>query len=1660
MEPNSSPVESSRGKTDTAHGKLFTAFLDRNFASNAQSSPEGKNATSALRRAHTVAQGRNVGEKAKVGSRTARERIATSFLRVKDSHELLRKRSSKRLDAPSPPRDTPAGAREPNHFTVANVGQNGKIFLRPIRNPSLKESCPQPFAPPADQSKGEHIHSRRRDGLGVDEPSRWSNSQLSELRPELIPEETCDGDHSIKTESTQSAQYPSLRHPRLRAHSFSTISEQGSTFRAGANGEFRIFIDRSDDRPKSADGSLRPTQGTSIPHYSVDFPHYSAQGSTPLYRSIYSRTSLSDNFLTARILSEDLSTGPISDVYLGQPDRPSFAASMFSGTPAIELTRGSTATDKPVLYELKGPIEPSIFEKLALEMDNDRVVRYAPGTKDISAATPARIVAQISSESFMDYELVSDFFLTFRSYLSTDTLLALLLARLQWAINRLQDDGRIIRIRTFAALRHWILNYFVDDFIPNYGLRTRFCETINRMYDNVKAREGGGTSDLKILIDLKRCWYGRCSVYWDFQDQHIAYHTPDYPIVPGGDEQPATGCGESHLRRVRTISTQEGDRRARPPHVRNDSSATAKSMPVSVDSDGSVHVTSCSLPPKSPKRLSMSIIDTKAPHPVPLVPLKPVGSLQEPLTSSPVTSKRIPFHSHAHKRSGSFSDSARDGRAPPSLLKLDIQGSVSTQEALNLGSLIRGELYAPVESYMTMMAPPSPPLPASSGTDQRSQPEDMSKPAASGSGVKTIIGSIRRALNSRNGGQSTSLRNTNGPFAPATQGKTSALPTNIAFGSDSYRDRITATAAKKPTRIDVLCDKSLQQYHHTLAGYADTKEGSPAQEVDTSRVRQSWLAPGSDIEEADSRVLLPDRGRFKSQLTGGSKSIVIVDDTGLRGPVMSGAIGLEQPPGFLNRENLPTTPRAGSFYPQSQRTTLAGGEYSLPIYFDDTDSRSLGRDSQFLRPPRLFASQRSSSVGRGSSSWKRTSPSLRLRKYASFQSGISRQRLAVVAEPDLSTMDRSSQGTFDKPAGPTLRRRPGGDLRQMRDGLGSPLRSGPASFISSTTCRSSTADSTVTDAYSRPQTHLIPPNPRFSLLQTHSSQNLRRSFEAAIAQFAQIPDDDDGGVESALMKLEGKWQGTSADIGAGPSESPHNTQVQGNMREQELLCHSRAVQNVRRGFDPGIHRRQNFVSENLTYSHFRGMSVPRRPYSESLAESEDSYSSIPLLERGLSDESMKKPALSRTSSRQTVPGQIQPSDASSKYTWDTESSHPSFHLVKETESIKRIPRGSTFPVPQSFNHRLSGLSEDSTDLVYSQEATEQQRLSLYTDSVGRSSLGIPRHPLAHPPTPPMTIEHTRSVTSFASPLNPALFQAPPLTPDPSPSRNMESGHVRAIDTQHVSGDVLSRSEWDRSCQAPEPDHIPFILSCESQILAQQLTIIEMAALSEIDWRDLVDMRWSSGSPSSLSWVQFLMEEERRGIDLVVGRFNLMVKWVLSEIVLTRNIHERARTITKFIHTAAHARRLCNYATMLQIAIALSSTDCSRLQKTWNLVLPGDRDLLKDMEVLIQPVRNFHDLRVEMETANVQEGCIPFVGLYVHDLTYNSQKPAQVAAHDGEPLINFERYRTTAKIVKSLLRLIDAGTKYNFVPVHGIVERCLWVASLSEEQIQTYSKQLE
>lgn len=186
------------------------------------------------------------------------------------------------------------------------------------------------------------------------------------------------------------------------------------------------------------------------------------------------------------------------------------------------------------------------------------------------------------------------------------------------------------------------------------------------------------------------------------------------------------------------------------------------------------------------------------------------------------------------------------------------------------------------------------------------------------------------------------------------------------------------------------------------------------------------------------------------------------------------------------------------------------------------------------------------------------------------------------------------------------------------------------------------------------------------------------------------------------------------------------------------------------------------------------------------------------------------------------------------------------------------------------------------------------------------------------------------------------------------------------------------------------------------------------------------------------------------------------KWAVSEIVMTRDLHERARTIVKLIHIAAHCRALQNYATMYQLTASLLSTNVARLKATWKLISPADMATFHSLEALVQPVRNFHNLRVEMDKIHPDFGCVPFVGLFTHDLIYNAQRPSTIPSSipGGQPLVNFEKHRMTSAIVKRLLRLVEASSNYKFGVVDGVAERCLWISCLGDREITGLSRGLE
>ncbi|EXJ86845.1 hypothetical protein A1O3_03799 [Capronia epimyces CBS 606.96] len=1603
---------------------------------------------------------------------------SNSLRRAKNSTEVLRQRSTK-LGRKTKPLDSIADTREGRNFTIGNVGTGGILYLTP--------SAHQIHVPPQNHVVSPvvlTIPSTAPAHLGDDDYASFSNSKIaanpSDVAP--LPRSASPSERSRRL-SVRAVSGPH----HGRSQSFSTVEDHRQSLSASKSKTLKIVINRPNTaRPESVARSSReenkdalPTLEVPIPHYRIGTFRFSSHGTPMLRSSSYTRGSVapSDMTPTAAMFDDGRHVGatpaPGLEVF-AKPD---------ASPVARETSFGSTSR---TVSTLTSSARPKLFDDLNAVYDDPSIVRYCQNVQEITAATPARIIAQISSDSFMDYELVSDFFLTFRSYMSTHSVLDLLLARLRWAIGRLEEDGRIIRVRTFAALRHWILNYFMDDFFVDLRLRQRFCDEINELYADVKASPQHGFSDLKLLRDLKRCWNGRCSLCWSPEDFQLDGDQEE-EIQPGGgtvdtEATPTSRVGVSarphpvqpqapqpEVLRGPSTSWFEADPsvKSHQRHTRQKSLASDRD-PDSLASDGSLHVNSCFAPKYLLKPSGDGDAFCKGPHPV---------SVQQRRKNAPAnlqvkTHTTLAPKSLGHKRGASSIDSNRE----PTPRKSDTDSPAVLVED---GGIIRGLLYSPSAPFVQIV---------SSGSTQsldRNEPGSVQGLSGREHGAHTgnnpvgrnIFGSLRKVLSSKHGNVNVTLLAVSQSSQDApVRGHKSHLPLNVSKSHDELRHKAgTAMSKKGEVRIDLLCAAVCQSYETKFP----TKRRITYGPLFASHPPFQPTADGSD------RLITP---RQVSHATAESGSILIVDATGDDVPAMSGALPADQP-----NEITP----ALSFQDGHAVATgeLRGG--SIDAAATQRSSNVLGdeRDTPAIQGPEGLSESGTMNLAQ-SGPPSEDSPGLAevARRPLSPMTASSRTvrddvQILDVSEPiesvspeDVPTLPADPdpvQNEQDKdlddtsqPSLPShpLRRRPGGDLRLVGNVQDLDHASHHASLDTASAASDSPHESllimkTETAIQGGP-TNAPPPNKTVSMINTHSSQHLRPSFEAAIAGFSAIPDDDDGGLEATLMKLEGRYEKKSPPIDQHPIDTTGKRRSLPDFGSSSRRHYPASIEPitlagpVSHPSNGQIRATVNEVASESSHDE-RSIDAPEvveaKPLSsrrssiyglptESVADSEESYGSLPLLKRERGFESVSQ-VLPLDVDVEAPPGTIAPG-------YFAQDPPQLFHLPKgpppsASKNHNSGARPSTAnESAQSFlldeDENLSDLSSEiSVDIINHAEIADRSiQPMLAAPGTALSGLEIPAHPLTYASV--VNLNVPEDPTRISDPVGAAEANRGATPPPPQPTQFQDSSSLQPL-ARLPAG----------------PAHIPFVLACDSQVLAQQMTLVEKSALSEVEWSDLVDMRWSSKAADILDWVDCLTNGHIRGIDLVITRFNLVVKWALSEIILTHDVHERARVITKFIHVAAHARRLHNYATMLQLTIALTSTDCTRLTKTWDMVSGPDKSLLKHMEALVQPVRNFHELRLEMESADLSDGCVPFIGLYVHDLTYNAQKPSQIQVGRGtEPLVNFERYRTTALIVKGLLRLIDASSRYNFDPLPGVIERCLWLAALSDGQIRSASQMLE
>jgi hypothetical protein len=1506
------------------------------------------------------------------------------------------------------------------------------------------------------------------------------------------------------------------QHRRFR--SYSTASEQQNAIQDSDIGAFKVVIERpgtAESRPRTA-GELEgvPTLEVPIPSYKLGRPHFSMRGTAFLRGSSYAGTE--DNrfsFFTQKpdesfnmdldVLDDNgnvLGLDPRVSGHVEEDESEDQPPSPFLTPPPP--TKGTRRVYRPEMYaELTWPPD----------CDDPSLVRYAADGKTVTAATPARLIAEATQQ--MDYPLVEMIFITYRPYISAAEILDLIMTRLEFCF-MLEDRDPWMAVRTFTLIRQWVVNFFEDDFLFDYDLRCQFCNLFNDIASRQAARRYHQVRS-DIIKEVKKIWRFTCSEFWDGPEFGPDVPT-DEPITPGGvvgwrdpkmEPQPWNEYYESLLTRLEDYDrwganvtpSYNGSRESRQRMIENKAreqpGKELENKPDSSHSMTSVEAMSCSLPSKKTAQVGAAA----------LMGAHPVAKTSPTYNTLPVAhTPKFVSKTSSHQRrelSDLFDDlmtrEERDNHGiSPAKNKLSKEPPVTVPKFA--GSLIRGLLYAPTDSYVDNIQPLQ-----AVDTGLADPAVRKSNPEGSRSMRDKIIGSVRRAVS------------TKADPGSKSSASTVSIPSGLTFGPD------------------VLSQKAWNDFREISEAYQAQKREknmfaqTPLQTLPATKYRPPSLASGRDYLRrsmdvsqlpafAQFNYKLDERGdrspKLPSRLAGRFDEVDEEEEfIAHESAVMSGALPMNPSTdgftdAYLEASAAPTPPVT----PPEQ--FLGSPRRSSHLLGNHGEGHLRSRSSSLDREPSLVLELRTSEIQRSHSFKPTRRPSLHsfarshksksssVRRVASYHSGLTRHM--TERSFDATTMSGSGDqnsivSTQQVMPARALRRRPGGDLRAATNIKDLPLRRSRSeqSLAYSDSVRSSyLLGESVGYVNVHPGDAEVSPmtpedgrvfslgaladgsNQRnLSLFSTRSSKPVMRpSFQAEAAKLAQIPDDvdDDGGVESALLKLEGKFEQRKSDISVAVSAAiskPRGSQdmawfnVEGgtdvqNVDEDEKRRHRH--NQVVDGYEARLSDASHHTDEDETFKQ-ETLELPQLVRNSEV--------SVPILQRDNSEYSDHRQ--SRNWNHISIlRGPSNERDADARR--ESKGSHASIDYVDDGENFNFGLEGNRLsPMRDTGVYHSSFLNVDDDDNrsdISSEISMEVISRTEYQGDANADTFPAIRPgaiitELAMPAALPRQLSAGDSMT-LGDALNQPRLRPTVLPPTP----DITPVHMQAKDGFHTrqAEDSATAKFRQHSFLLTSPkkavdihpeDHTPFIMQYPSRVLAEQFTLIEKDAINAIDFKELLAMKWSSAPPTFHSWPKFLihlktLEEDdpcsSHGVEICGARSSIMTQWAISQIVLTA-AEARIRTIQKLLHIAVHSRAMGNYATMFQLVVALTSQAVLQLSSIpWSSLSRDDSTSLTALRHLISPAHNFGALREEMEYKLELRPVIPLVFIYAKDLTALKELPSYIAgSKTGPPLVNVGKCRRLAEVVKLFSRFLASANTAGGEVREEVMRRCLWVGGL-------------
>lgn len=225
-------------------------------------------------------------------------------------------------------------------------------------------------------------------------------------------------------------------------------------------------------------------------------------------------------------------------------------------------------------------------------------------------------------------------------------------------------------------------------------------------------------------------------------------------------------------------------------------------------------------------------------------------------------------------------------------------------------------------------------------------------------------------------------------------------------------------------------------------------------------------------------------------------------------------------------------------------------------------------------------------------------------------------------------------------------------------------------------------------------------------------------------------------------------------------------------------------------------------------------------------------------------------------------------------------------------------------------------------------------------------------------------------------------------------------------------------------------------------IARQITLIDYEFFKSIQPKECLNNAWNKNNRDS----------KAPNIAKMINFFNTFSNWMATIILQTEDLEERIEILEKFIEVAGELYELNNYNGVFAVCSGLCLSSVFRLKGTWNGIQEVYKQKYQKLHRLISRDKNFNEIRTKIK--NVKPPCIPYIGLYLTDLTF-IEEGNQKYVHGK---INFVKCQQFAEVIRDMKTY--QAEKYNFLQEKSLYEMITTLTYLSEKEQQDLSLVVE